>query len=409
MTVANATVLWDPSVLAYKFSLLHPMDPIRLQLTFDLARLLGVLDGVQTSVAPPASRADLLRVHSEDYVAAVSAAGSTRIGPGILAAYGLGNDDNPVFAQMHDAASAIAGSTLAGARAIASGRARRAVNIAGGMHHAMKSHASGFCIYNDVGIGISYLLEQGFDRIAYVDIDAHHGDGVQAMYWDDPRVLTVSVHEDPRYLWPNTGYPSESGGREARGSAVNIPVPANCSDSLWLRSFDAVVPGVLRAFRPQIIVSQCGADSHRTDPLTDLELTVDGQRAAIYLMRDLADELCDGRWLAVGGGGYQLVSVVPRSWTHLLAAVLGRDLAPATPIPAAWQSLVALLPAGRAEIPSALPSTMGDGGDLAFRRWDPVVHDVGDTSPTAIADRFIARSRSAVYPLFGLDPEDPRD
>ncbi|BDH57094.1 hypothetical protein MTP03_20330 [Tsukamurella sp. PLM1] len=281
------------------------------------------------------------------------------------------------------------------------------MNIAGGMHHAMRTHASGFCIYNDAAIAISWLLDNGFDRIAYIDVDAHHGDGVQAQFWNDPRVLTVSIHEDPQHLWPNTGYPSELGGPEARGTAINIPVPAFCPDRLWLRAFHAVVPSVIREFRPQLIVSQCGCDSHGADPLTDLSLTVDGQRAAILAMRDLADEVCDGRWLAVGGGGYQLVGVVPRTWTHLIGAVVGVDVDPATPIPGEWKDLVAQLPAERIAVPGPAPETMGDGGDTRHVPWEPSTYDPAERSIEATADRFIARARSAVLPLHGLDPEDP--
>ncbi|GAA4385727.1 acetoin utilization protein AcuC [Tsukamurella soli] len=406
-------MVWDPEVLEYRFSPSHPMDPVRLELTVALARLLGVLDGVELVRPSGFGDHELRRVHSDDYVDAVRLAG--RVGPvravevPVLAAYGLGNDDNPVFAHIHEAAASIVASSLAGAQAIASGSATRAVNIAGGMHHAMRAHASGFCIYNDAAIAISWLLDNGFDRVAYIDVDAHHGDGVQAAFWNDPRVLTVSLHEDPRWLWPGTGFPSELGGPEARGTAVNVPVPANCPDRLWLRAFHAVVPSVVRAFRPQLIVSQCGCDSHATDPLTDLALSVDGQRAAILAMRALADEVCDGRWLSLGGGGYQVVDVVPRIWTHLIGATLGRDVAPTTPIPDEWFGVLDAYPKGRLPASEHVPTTMGDGQDATFTPWEPGVSDPGDKSTDAVADRFIARARSAVFPLHDLDPEDPRD
>ncbi|GAA1073433.1 acetoin utilization protein AcuC [Tsukamurella spumae] len=404
----DSQVVWDPSVLDYRFSHSHPMDPVRLRLTMELARMLGVLDGVEV-VAPRGFDAiELGRAHTDDYQAAVRVAGSGRSRID-LTGYGLGNDDNPVFLHMHEAAASLVGSTLTGAKAIAAGTATRAVNIAGGMHHAMRTHASGFCIYNDAAVAISWLLDNGFDRIAYIDIDAHHGDGVQAQFWNDPRVLTVSLHEDPQHLWPNTGYPTELGGPEARGTAINVPVPAFCPDGLWLRAFHAVVPSVVREFRPQLIVSQCGCDSHASDPLTDLSLTIDGQLAAILAMRDLADEVCDGRWLAVGGGGYQLVQVVPRTWTHLIGAVVGVDIAPETPIPDEWRDLAASLPTDQVGAVGPLPETMGEGGDTSFTPWEPSSFD--PTAPTmdATADRFIARARTAVFPLHGLDPEDPRD
>ncbi|GAB3126320.1 acetoin utilization protein AcuC [Tsukamurella serpentis] len=405
----DSQVVWDPSVLEYRFSHSHPMDPVRLHLTLELSRMLGVLDGVELTAPRRFDENHLRRAHTDDYQAAVRVAGSGRSSID-LTGYGLGNDDNPTFLNMHEAAAGIVGSTLTGAQAIAEGAATRAVNIAGGMHHAMRTHASGFCVYNDVGIAISWLLDNGYDRVAYIDIDAHHGDGVQAQFWNDPRVLTVSLHEDPRHLWPHTGYPSELGGPEARGTAINVPVPAFCSDALWLRAFHAVVPSIVREFRPQIIISQCGCDSHAADPLTDLSLTVDGQRAAILAMRGLADELCDGRWLAVGGGGYQLISVVPRAWTHLIGAVVGVDVDPATPIPDVWKDLVGELHPKVLAGTSAIPEAMGEGGDTDFTPWEPSSFDhAGEPSAEAAVDRFITRARTAVFPLHGLDPEDPRD
>lgn len=405
----DSQVVWDPSVLEYRFSHSHPMDPVRLRLTMELSRMLGVIDGAEVVAPAGFDVADLARAHTDDYQAAVRVAGSGRSRID-LTGFGLGNDDNPVFLHMHEAAASIVGSTLTGAKAIASGAATRAANIAGGMHHAMRTHASGFCVYNDIAISISWLLDNGFDRIAYIDVDAHHGDGVQAAFWNDPRVLTISVHEDPQHLWPGTGFPSELGGPEARGAAVNVPVPAFCPDGLWLRAFHAVVPSVVREFRPQLIVSQCGCDSHAADPLTDLSLSVDGQRAAMLAMRDLADEVCDGRWLAVGGGGYQLVSVVPRAWTHLLGAVVGVDVDPVTPIPREWKDLVAQIPADRLGGEAGpIPDTMGEGGDTHYTPWEPSSFDPTAPSIDAATDRFIARARSAVFPLHGLDPEDPRD
>src|SRR5262245_55582900 len=237
---------------------------------------------------------------------------------------------------MHEASALVAGATLQAARAVWSGESRRAVNIAGGLHHAMPDRASGFCVYNDPAIGIAYLLDQGARRVAYVDIDVHHGDGVQAVFWDDPRVLTVSLHETPLALFPGTGFPQETGGATAEGSAVNVALPPGTDDSGWLRAFHAVVPSVVRAFGPEVLVTQCGADTHRIDPLADLRLSVDGQRASYLALRDLAEELCAGRWIATGGGGYALVEAVPRAWTHLFAIATGEPLPPETETPQSW-------------------------------------------------------------------------
>ncbi len=198
---------------------------------------------------------------------------------------------------MHEASALVAGATLAAAAAMWSGQAAHGANVAGGLHHAMRRAASGFCIYNDPAIAIRWLLEQGAARIGYVDIDVHHGDGVQAAFYDDPRVLTISLHEHPVTLFPGTGLPGETGGPQAEGTAVNVALPAGTGDAGWLRAFHAVVPPLLRAFRPDILVSQHGCDTHRLDPLAHLELTVDGQRAAHQALHELAHEVAGGRWL----------------------------------------------------------------------------------------------------------------
>lgn len=402
------TVVWSERFLEYTWTPEHPMKPARLQFTMALAESLGVLDGVETLEPAACDRAELLRIHTADYIEAVEHAVQP---PGQPAAppYGLGSADNPVFPRMHQAASVIVGGTLAAAREIAEGRTRRAVSIGGGMHHAMPSSAAGFCIYNDAAVAISWLLDHGFDRIAYIDVDVHHGDGVQRAFYTDPRVLTISIHQHPATLWPNTGWPDETGLGAGEGTAINLGVLPGTRDAQWLRGFHAVVPGAVAAFRPQIVVSQCGADTHREDPLADLALTVDGQRASYLAMRELADRYAEGRWLAVGGGGYGLVRVVPRAWTHLLATALDRTVDPATPVPADWCDLV------RAAAPAVdPPTTMGDGGDVAFRPWDGPGGTVETGDPRVdraqrAVDTAVLATRRASFGLLGLDPEDPRD
>lgn len=404
----SAAVVWSERFLDYTWTPQHPMKPARLAYTMALAESLGVLEGVERIAPRPASESDLLRVHTPAYLQAVEQAQAP---PVALHAppYGLGSEDNPVFPRMHAAASVIVGGTLAAAREIAEGRTRRAVSIGGGMHHAMADAAAGFCIYNDAAVAISWLLDHGFDRIAYLDVDVHHGDGVQRAFYHDPRVLTFSIHQHPATLWPNTGWPDETGSGAASGTAVNLAVLPGTADAQWLRGFHAVVPGVLAAFRPQIIVGQCGVDTHREDPLADLELTVDGQRAAFLAMRDLADRYAEGRWLAVGGGGYSPVRVVPRAWTHLLATALDRDVDPSTPVPSTWIEAMA------AEAPTVTaPPTMGDGGDIAYRPWDgpggtPETGDPRVDRAQRAVDTAVTATRRAVFGLLGLDAEDPRD
>jgi acetoin utilization protein AcuC len=393
MVDRTTAVVWDRALLEYDMGA-HPLNPVRVELTMALARDLGVLDrpGVQMITPEPATDADLTRVHRADYLDAVRAAPHDPFFSG----WGLNTADNPVFEGMHEASARICGATIAAAEAVWHGTATRAVNISGGLHHALAARASGFCVYNDPAVAIARLLDQGAQRVAYVDVDVHHGDGVQAAFYDDPRVLTISLHETPLALFPGTGFANETGGPGAQGMAVNVPLPPGTGDAGWLRAFHAIVPSMLRAFAPEIVFSQCGADAHRLDPLADLSLSVDGQRAAYIAMRDLADELCDGRWVATGGGGYALVEVVPRAWAHLLAVATGEPLDPRSRTPESWRRLAA------ERWPSAQPPrSMTDGVEPVVEQWTP-----GDADPV---DRAIQATRNAVFPLHGLDPHDPRD
>ncbi|MDQ3760335.1 MAG: acetoin utilization protein AcuC [Actinomycetota bacterium] len=389
MSPTRAVVIWDDALLGYNLGGWHPLDPIRLDLTIRLARSLGVLDGVQPLAPVQATDEELRTVHSDDYLAAVKQAPRGYVG------HGLGTPDNPVFFRMHEASALVAGGSLLAADEILTGRAARAVNIAGGLHHAMRNRASGFCIYNDCALAIRRLLDGGVSRVAYVDIDVHHGDGVEEAFASDPRVLTISLHQHPATLFPGTGNSSDIGSPGAEGSAVNVPLPPGTSDDGWLRAFHAVVPALLRAFQPEVMVTQHGADTHVEDPLANLALSVDGQRAAHRALADLVDTTAGGRWLALGGGGYSLFRVVPRSWTHLLGTVLNREVDPATAVPADWMAYTATVARG-----AQLPTSMTDGTEPHWTPWD----GTGDTA----VDRVIQETRRAVYPLHDLDPEDPQ-
>jgi acetoin utilization protein AcuC len=394
-------VAWDERLTSYDFGPQHPLAPIRVKLTIELARAFGVLTrhGVTVAAADPATDAELRLVHDPGYIDVVKRAGALAADRGAagldaatLLKHGLGTADDPIFAGMHDASALVAGATLAAARAVWSGSAQHGVSIAGGLHHAMRANASGFCIYNDPAIAIAWLLEQGAERIAYVDIDVHHGDGVQAAFWDDPRVLTISVHEHPATLFPGTGRPAETGGPAADGSAVNVALPAGTRDAGWLRALDAVVSPLLRQFRPQVLVSQHGCDTHWSDPLADLQITIDAQRAAHALVHQLAHETAGGQWLLTGGGGYQLVQVVPRTWTHLLAEASGEPIDPATPTPGLWREYVDAVTAEHA------PELMTEGGTGAFASFE------AGYDPADPVDQTIMATRNAVFPLHGLFP-----
>jgi acetoin utilization protein AcuC len=389
----DTLVVWNEALLEYDLGD-HPLDPVRVELTMALAREFGVLDrpGVRLEAPAPADDGALLRVHTSEYLDVVKNAGPH------THSHGLNTPDNPVFPHMHEASALVAGATLRAAEAVWREETPRAVSISGGLHHAMPDRASGFCVYNDPAIAIARLLDLGAERIAYIDVDVHHGDGVQEIFYDDPRVMTISLHETPLALFPGTGFPAETGGPDAAGSAINVALPPGTADDGWHRAFHAIVPSALRVFRPQLLFTQCGADGHRLDPLADLRLSVDGQRATYLALRDLAEELCDGRWVATGGGGYALVEAVPRAWTHLLAAVTGDALDPALPTPPMWRALAAERCPGR-----RAPESMTDGASTAYEPWKP-----GFSAPDAI-DRAIRASRQAVFPLLGLDPADPRD
>ena len=392
----RVTFVWDERLVDYDFGPSHPLAPVRVELAVALARELGLLDGahVHEIGAEPAGDDEIALVHTRAYIDAVRTAGRTRE-PDL--AHGLGTPDDPVFSEMHEASALVVGASLAAVRAVMAGDSDHAINLAGGLHHAMASSASGFCIYNDAAIAIAAALAAGAERVAYVDVDVHHGDGVEAAFWDDPRVLTISLHETGRYLFPGTGAPTDTGGLRAAGTAVNVALPPDTGDDGWLRAFHAVVPPLLGAFRPDLLVTQQGCDSHALDPLAHLELSVDGQRETYAALHRLAHEHAGGRWVALGGGGYAIVDVVPRAWTHLVGEVVGEPVDPQTLVPSAWLDLVAK------RLGQQGPRTMTDGRQPVVRRWPEGRDDTGDP-----VDHAIAATRSAVFPWHRLDPDtDP--
>jgi acetoin utilization protein AcuC len=388
----RAQLMWDEQVTRYDFGPGHPMDPVRLELTRSLVRAFGLDGAVPVVAAPAAGDSTLELVHRPEYVAAVRRASADPRGTEGMA-YGLGTEDNPAFAAMHESSALIAGQSVAAAEAVWRGGTDHAVNFAGGLHHAMPASASGFCVYNDVALAVARLLELGAERVAYVDVDVHHGDGVQAAFWDDPRVLTISLHEHPRTLFPQTGWPEETGGPGAEGGAVNLALPAGTGDTGWLRAFHAVVPELLAAFRPQVLVSQHGADTHVEDPLAHLAVTLDAQRMVAEACHELAHEHAGGRWLALGGGGYAVTDVVPRTWTHLVAIAAGVPIAPQTLVPPEWRQEV------YARTRAQAPLRMTDG---RTPRWASF-HDAG-YNPADRLDQAVLATRRAVFPLHGLLP-----
>jgi acetoin utilization protein AcuC len=371
------------------------MAPARLDLTARLCDALGVFDveGVEVVGAEVASDELLATVHDDDYVAAVKAAS---VDPsGADDAYGLGTDDDPAFVDMHDASARVVSGTVDSCRAVWEGEAEHAVNFTGGLHHAMRGKASGFCVYNDIAVGIQWLLDHGAERVAYVDVDVHHGDGVERIFWDDPRVLTISVHETGRALFPGTGWPSDIGGPDAEGTAVNVALPPGLSDAGWLRALHAVAMPLVRAFKPDVLVTQHGCDTHAEDPLAHFAVTVDAQRAAADALHRLSHEVCEGRWVALGGGGYEVIGVVPRTWTHLTAIAAHAPIKTTAPIPEDWRAHVEQV-FGR-PAPRRMGDLTAEDGPVWWRSWE-MGYD-----PASEVDRAVMATRTAVFPLHGLD------
>ena len=387
---ASVLVPWDDALIGYDLGSEHPLNPLRLDLTMRLARELGVLDLGTVRMTRPERATDdqIALVHDRDYVQAVRRAGADPGHPDL--SHGLGSTDTPAFADMHEASALVAGATLAAAESVWTGATEHGVNIAGGLHHAMPGYASGFCVYNDPAIAIAWLLEQGAERVAYVDVDVHHGDGVERAFWDEPRVLTVSLHESGRYLFPGTGFPEDCGGPAADGSAVNVALPPGTTDEGWLRAFHAIVPPLLDELRPEVLVTQHGCDSHVLDPLAHLGLTVDGQRRSYQALHELAHRYAGGRWVACGGGGYELAQVVPRAWTHLLAEAAGSPIDPATAVPVGWQEYVA------ERYGLSAPGRMTDGRTPSWARWED------GYDPSDPVDRAVLATQQAVFPAHGL-------
>ncbi|MFI5664009.1 acetoin utilization protein AcuC [Streptomyces sp. NPDC051684] len=388
----RAQLMWDPAVAGYDFGPGHPMDPVRLDLTRRLVDAFGLDRELEVVAAKSAGESTLRLVHREDYVEAVKAASADP--EAADPAYGLGTMDDPAFAGMHEVSALIAGQSVGAAESVWRGQALHAVNFSGGLHHAMPGAASGFCVYNDAALAIARLLELGAERVVYVDVDVHHGDGVQAAFWDDPRVLTISLHEHPSTLFPQTGWPGETGADgAAEGTAVNVALPAGTGDAGWLRALHAVVPELLAEFRPQMLVTQHGADTHFEDPLAHLAVSLDAQRAVQVACHEWAHEYADGRWVALGGGGYAVVDVVPRSWTHLVAVAAGREVAPESVIPDGWRQEVF------ARTRQLAPQRMTDGRwPVSYREWE------AGYDPADRLDQAILATRKSVYPLRGLLP-----
>ena len=322
----KTALIYTDDYMRYDYGPGHPLRMERLKLTYDLMEACGLTRLSAGRVLPPEKPAEeeILRYHSREYLEILRAVSG---GLAVREAYrfGLGPGDNPIFQGMYDTACLAVGGSLLAARLVASGEVARAFSFAGGLHHAFPDRASGFCYLNDAVIAIQSLLERGL-RVCYVDIDAHHGDGVQYAFYRDPRVLTISTHERGDRLFPGTGFVEEFGEGPGRGYAVNLPLQPFTDDEVYLEAFEAVVPPLMSAFKPDVVVAQLGIDSHRTDPLTHLALTVNGFAQALRRILNLSPRL-----VALGGGGYDL-SNVARAWTIAWGLMNDVELAGELPV-----------------------------------------------------------------------------
>ena len=323
-TQPKTALVYVDELSQYQLSTEHPLRPIRLQYMHELMRASGLLDLENIASTAPriATKQEIETSHDPDYVSIVEAISNGAIAPG-MGEFGLGTPDNPVRSGIYETTALCVGSTLTASELVTSGKTDIAFAPAGGVHHhAMPRSAAGFGIFNDAVIAMKAMVEEGL-RVAYIDIDCHHGDGVQMGHYDSDQVLTISIHESGQWLFPGTGYVQEIGAGDGTGYSVNIPLAPYTQDNEWHAAFDVIIPPLVRAFKPDVLFTQLGIDTHFQDPLTHLSLTTQGFDLAVKKLGVLAAEI--GKWVAVGGGGYDL-SAVSRSWTMALASMANFDL-----------------------------------------------------------------------------------
>ncbi len=325
----KAALLYSERFLEYNLGPAHPLRPVRVKLTYDLLKAKGILDNATVSVVEPqaATEQQILLFHEQEYVSLVKKYSQT--GRGLL-----DTGDTPAFKGCYEATSLVVGASLKACELVMKEGFSHAFNPSGGLHHAHPDRASGFCIFNDPAISISYLKSKfGVKKLVYLDIDAHHGDGVMYGFYEDPGVLDIDFHESGRFLFPGTGFPDETGAHEGVGFKVNVPLPPGTCDEAYLKAFHEVVPSMVEEFKPEIILVQCGADGHMDDRLAHLRLSTEAYREVVMEMHRLAHQLCNGRLLIFGGGGYTLANV-PRVWALAFATLAG--LSSDDVIPGEW-------------------------------------------------------------------------
>lgn len=316
----TSSFIYTEKMQEYDYGGGHPLKMVRLKLTHELLKAYGVFnnEGVDFVETMPASRKDVESVHSRKYIDVLKGIDEGSL-PGDPSRYGLGYGDNPTFKGVFSGSILSTGASLQAAKLVQSGKSKVAFNIAGGLHHAMPDRASGFCYINDPAVAIQYLVDKGL-RVAYIDIDAHHGDGVQKIFYETDRVLTISLHEDGHYLFPGTGSPEESGSGKGVGFSVNLPLLPGTGDEVFTWGFLELVPPLIAAYRPDIIVTQLGCDSFATDPLAHLNVTTNGFTKMVAWFKDSGIP-----WVGMGGGGYDVANVA-RAWSLAFGIMAGIEL-----------------------------------------------------------------------------------
>ncbi|TWT08610.1 acetoin utilization protein AcuC [Planococcus sp. CPCC 101016] len=331
----HAVFIFSEDQLGYKFSETHPFNQKRLVLTIDLLKKMNALPDDLIVPARIATDEELLLAHDERYIDIVKKASRGEVTPEAGESYGIGTEDTPIFENMHEASARLVGGTLTAVDYVMEGKAQHALNLGGGLHHGFRGKASGFCIYNDSSVAINYLKSKYNARVLYIDTDAHHGDGVQWSFYDDPDVCTVSIHETGRYLFPGTGNINERGSGQGYGTSFNFPIDAFTEDDSFLEIYRTSMKEIIEFFKPDVILTQNGADAHYLDPLTHLYGTMNIYKEIPKIAHQLAHEYCEGRWIAVGGGGYDIWRVVPRAWS-LIWLEMNNITLPSGKLPEAW-------------------------------------------------------------------------
>ncbi|MFJ7727246.1 acetoin utilization protein AcuC [Neobacillus sp. NPDC097160] len=378
----RCSFIFSEELLNYKFSSHHPFNQFRLKLTVDLLKNMNALDPGQVIPPKMASDEELALIHDRSYIEAVKKAGHGQLPEEIAENYGLGTEDTPIFPNMHEASSLLVGGALTAVDQVMTGKTLHALHLGGGLHHGFRGKASGFCIYNDSSVAIKYLQEKYNARVLYVDTDAHHGDGVQWSFYDDPNVCTLSIHETGRYLFPGTGNINERGQGRGYGYSFNIPVDAFTEDESWLHAYTHSIKEVAAFFKPDVILTQNGADSHYFDPLTHLSATMKIYRQIPKLAHEIAHQYCNGKWIAVGGGGYDIWRVVPRAWA-LIWLEMTENTNCYGSLPESW------LNQWQKESPVELPKEWDDPDDL----YTPIPRKA------EITEKNLLTLEKALYPI----------